>query len=172
MSHPFRSEIKLNSPMGTSIQKTTWIWKINIHTYIVIPIYCLYNNHLSFPFPCSAADLYIKDYLHSYVEAGFTEAKPLRIYFKDRWIQTVHPLVRLYCLLSENEDKFVMPTKEQVLKYRVVVATLSTSRFLSHLDLKAGKVAVFVFIKFTEFQVTPPFHTHTHTPLTTDLCYC
>ncbi len=101
---------------------------------------CLVNfvlNLLSSTTP-SAADLYIKDYLHSYVEAGFTEAKPLRIYFKDRWIQTVHPLVRLYCLLSENEDRFVMPTKEQVMKYRVVVATLSTSRFLSHLDLKSG----------------------------------
>ncbi|XP_038069639.1 probable helicase with zinc finger domain [Patiria miniata] len=86
----------------------------------------------------SAADLYIKDYLHAYVEAGFTAARPLRIYFKDRWVPTVHPLVRLYCVMSEAQDKFAMPSKEEVIKARVVVATLSTSRFLSHLDLGQG----------------------------------
>ncbi|XP_041473482.1 probable helicase with zinc finger domain isoform X3 [Lytechinus variegatus] len=83
----------------------------------------------------SAADLYIRDYFHSFVESGNTAAKPLRIYFKDRWVPTVHPVVRLYCCMSEGEDRFVMPTKEQVEKHRVVVATLSTSRFLTHLEL-------------------------------------
>ncbi|XP_030840583.1 probable helicase with zinc finger domain isoform X3 [Strongylocentrotus purpuratus] len=86
----------------------------------------------------SAADLYIRDYFHSFVESGNTAAKPLRIYFKDRWVPTVHPIVRLYCCMSEGEDRFVMPTKEQVLKHRVVVATLSTSRFLTHLELEPG----------------------------------
>ena len=88
----------------------------------------------------SAADLYIKDYLHAYVEAGFMAARPLRIYFKDRWVPTVHPLVRLYCVMSEGGDKFIMPSKEDVMKARVVVATLSTSRFLSHLELGHGKI--------------------------------
>ncbi|XP_070580150.1 probable helicase with zinc finger domain [Ptychodera flava] len=84
----------------------------------------------------SAADLYIKDYLHSYVEAGHSEAKPLRIYFKDRWVRTVNREVQPYCLIKDGF--FYMPTKEDVLKHRVVVATLSTSRYLSHLDLEPG----------------------------------
>ncbi|PIK44601.1 hypothetical protein BSL78_18522 [Apostichopus japonicus] len=67
----------------------------------------------------SAADLYIRDYFHAYVEAGNTAARPLRIYFKNRWTQTVHPVVRLYCHMSENEDRFTMPSKEEVEKYRV-----------------------------------------------------
>lgn len=86
----------------------------------------------------SAADLYIRDYFHSFVESGNTAARPLRIYFKDRWVPTVHPVVRLYCCMSDSEDHFVMPTKEQVEKHRVVVATLSTSRFLTHLKLDQG----------------------------------
>ncbi|XP_071507736.1 probable helicase with zinc finger domain [Diadema antillarum] len=86
----------------------------------------------------SAADLYIRDYFHSFVESGNTAARPLRIYFKDRWVQTVHPVVRLYCSLSESEDRFVMPSREEVEKYRVIVATLSTSRFLTHLKLESG----------------------------------
>ena len=125
------SNNKLNSPV--LLQGCT--------NHLLVCYFVNYNlKYLSFLTIRSAADLYIKDYLHSYVEAGFTDAKPLRIYFKDRWIQTVHPLVRLYCLLSENEDRFIMPTKEEVLKYRVVVATLSTSRFLSHLNLESGKL--------------------------------
>lgn len=42
----------------------------------------------------SAADLYIKDYLHPYVEDGHTEAKPLRIYYHKRWVSTVHSTVQ------------------------------------------------------------------------------
>lgn len=42
----------------------------------------------------SAADLYIKDYLHPYVEEGYTEAKPLRIYYHKRWVSTVHSTVQ------------------------------------------------------------------------------
>lgn len=86
----------------------------------------------------SAADLYIRDYFHSYVEAGNTAARPLRIYFKNRWTQTVHPVVRLYCYMSENEDRFLMPSKEEVSKYRIIVATLSTSRYLNYLQLEPG----------------------------------
>ena len=42
----------------------------------------------------SAADLYIKDYLHPYVEEGHTEARPLRIYYHKRWVATVNSLVQ------------------------------------------------------------------------------
>jgi superfamily I DNA/RNA helicase len=42
----------------------------------------------------SAADLYIKDYLHPYVTDGHEEARPLRIYYKRRWVTTVNQIVQ------------------------------------------------------------------------------
>uniref|UniRef100_A0A4W3K0Y9 Probable helicase with zinc finger domain n=1 Tax=Callorhinchus milii TaxID=7868 RepID=A0A4W3K0Y9_CALMI len=86
----------------------------------------------------SAADLYIKDYLHPYVEAGNPQARPLRVYFRNRWVKTVHPVVQQYCLISNTHSTFQMPQKEDILKHRVVVVTLSTSQYLCQLDLEVG----------------------------------
>uniref|UniRef100_A0A8C9YAX9 Probable helicase with zinc finger domain n=1 Tax=Sander lucioperca TaxID=283035 RepID=A0A8C9YAX9_SANLU len=86
----------------------------------------------------SAADLYIKDYLHPYVEAGNPHARPLRVYFRNRWVKTVHPLVQQYCLISSTHITFQMPTREDILRHRVVVVTLSTSQYLCQLDLEPG----------------------------------
>ncbi|XP_068606668.1 probable helicase with zinc finger domain [Brachionichthys hirsutus] len=86
----------------------------------------------------SAADLYIKDYLHPYVEAGNPHARPLRVYFRNRWVKTVHPVVQQYCLISSTHINFQMPTREDILRHRVVVVTLSTSQYLCQLDLEPG----------------------------------
>lgn len=50
----------------------------------------------------SAADLYIKDYLHPYVEAGHEEARPLRIYYHKRWVATVNQTVQKVSLLEDQ----------------------------------------------------------------------
>ena len=42
----------------------------------------------------SAADLYIKEYLHPWVEGGMEEAKPLRVYYHKRWVATVNTIVQ------------------------------------------------------------------------------
>uniref|UniRef100_A0A8C5HEK9 Probable helicase with zinc finger domain n=1 Tax=Gouania willdenowi TaxID=441366 RepID=A0A8C5HEK9_GOUWI len=86
----------------------------------------------------SAADLYIKDYLHPYVEAGNPHARPLRVYFRNRWVKTVHPVVQQYCLISNTQINFQMPSREDILRHRVVVVTLSTSQYLCQLDLDPG----------------------------------
>ncbi|XP_076852956.1 putative helicase with zinc finger domain [Brachyhypopomus gauderio] len=86
----------------------------------------------------SAADLYIKDYLHPYVEAGNPHAKPLRVYFRNRWVKTVHPVVQQYCLIAGAYLTFQMPTRQDVERHRVVVVTLSTSQYLCQLDLDPG----------------------------------
>ncbi|XP_069511137.1 probable helicase with zinc finger domain isoform X3 [Ambystoma mexicanum] len=86
----------------------------------------------------SAADLYIKDYLHPYVEAGNPQARPLRVYFRNRWVKTVHPVVHQYCLISSTYSTFQMPQKEDILRHRVVVVTLNTSQYLCQLDLEPG----------------------------------
>ncbi|KAK6630750.1 hypothetical protein RUM44_002919 [Polyplax serrata] len=88
----------------------------------------------------SAADLYIKDYLHPYVEAGHEEARPLRIYYQKRWVATVNSVVQKYCLIEmvSGIRTFKIPTLEDVLKHRIVVVTLSISMYLSTLGLKKG----------------------------------
>lgn len=54
----------------------------------------------------SAADLYIKDYLHPYVEDGHIEAKPLRIYYHKRWVSTVHSTVQKVYMYKYMEKKY------------------------------------------------------------------
>lgn len=88
----------------------------------------------------SAADLYIRDFLHPWVESGVAEAKPLRIYYHKRWVATVNQTVQKYCLieLKSNTRVFKKPTVEDVYKHKIVVVTLSTSMELASLNLKKG----------------------------------
>ncbi|XP_058833823.1 probable helicase with zinc finger domain [Topomyia yanbarensis] len=88
----------------------------------------------------SAADLYIKDYLHPWVEEGMEEAKPLRVYYHKRWVATVNSIVQKYCLidLNINVRNFRRPTVEDILKYRIVVVTLNISMELASLELPKG----------------------------------
>ncbi|KAF5286682.1 hypothetical protein FQA39_LY16165 [Lamprigera yunnana] len=88
----------------------------------------------------SAADLYIKDYLHPYVEDGHKEATPLRIYYQKRWVVTVHPVVQKYCLIQETGGvrTFLAPMFEDIAKHRIIVVTLSTSMYLSNMGIPQG----------------------------------
>ncbi|KAJ7416845.1 hypothetical protein WISP_68213 [Willisornis vidua] len=61
-----------------------------------------------------------------------------RVYFRNRWVKTVHPVVHQYCLISSTHSTFQMPQKEDILKQRVVVVTLNTSQYLCQLDLEPG----------------------------------
>ena len=89
----------------------------------------------------SAADLYIKEYL----DPAFLEKKNvsrlLRVYYHNRWVQTVHPTVQKYCLIDTDQvtstRKFRTPSLADLEDKEVVVATLSTSRILTQL-LPAG----------------------------------
>lgn len=63
---------------------------------------------------------------------------PSRVYFRNRWVKTVHPVVQQYCLISSTHLTFQMPSREDVLRHRVVVVTLSTSQYLCQLDLEPG----------------------------------
>ncbi|QQP40187.1 Uncharacterized protein FKW44_014159 [Caligus rogercresseyi] len=104
----------------------------------------------------SAADLYIKEYLHPYVseinvkrqtekeDESVTELTPavkvLRVYYENRWVKTVHETVLKYCLVntSEHSRSFRNPTYEEVVDVDIVVATLSTSKSLTGLGLPLG----------------------------------
>lgn len=80
----------------------------------------------------SAADLYIREYLHPFIEKeDNSNIKLLRIYYENRWVQTVNQTVQKYCLITTTDGgtrSFRYPTLEDVKDCDVVVATLSTSR--------------------------------------------
>uniref|UniRef100_A0A8C0ZXF9 Probable helicase with zinc finger domain n=1 Tax=Castor canadensis TaxID=51338 RepID=A0A8C0ZXF9_CASCN len=65
-------------------------------------------------------------------------AYKILVYFRNRWVKTVHPVVHQYCLISSAHSTFQMPQKEDILKHRVVVVTLNTSQYLCQLDLEPG----------------------------------
>ncbi|KAJ8319176.1 hypothetical protein KUTeg_004267, partial [Tegillarca granosa] len=80
-----------------------------------------------------AADLYIKEFIHPLVKEGNLDARPLRIYYRHRWVQTV-PDVEM----SASQGNFRMPTQEDVDKHKIIITTLSTARYLCDLELPTG----------------------------------
>ncbi|XP_064632641.1 probable helicase with zinc finger domain isoform X2 [Lineus longissimus] len=86
----------------------------------------------------SAADLYIKDYFHPYVEDDHEEARPLRVMYKYRWMNTVSTLIQTYCLIEQegHSFRFRSPAKEDIEKHRIVVTTLSSSRSMYDIGLE------------------------------------
>ncbi|KAK7502369.1 hypothetical protein BaRGS_00006322, partial [Batillaria attramentaria] len=89
----------------------------------------------------SAADLYIKDFLHPHVEDGHPEARPLRVYYRLRWMQTVPEVILQYSLLQregEAAGTFGIPTQEDVSKHRIIITTLSTARYIQDIGLPPG----------------------------------
>lgn len=74
--------ILLIGPFGTG---KTYTLASSIKQLLLQPetriLICTHSN--------SAADLYIKDYLHPWVEEGNEDAKPLRVYYHKRWVPTV-----------------------------------------------------------------------------------
>jgi len=89
----------------------------------------------------SAADLYIKEYLDPAFTEGKLDKKLLRVYYHNRWVQTVHPTVQKYCLIESDlvtsTRKFRTPTLDDLNDKDIIVATLSTSRCIAEL-LPAG----------------------------------
>lgn len=65
-----------------------------------------------------------------------------RVYFRNRWVKTVHAVVQQYCLISGAQLTFQMPTRQDIERHRVVVVTLSTSQYLCQLDLEPGECAL------------------------------
>lgn len=79
--------ILLIGPFGTG---KTYTLASSIKQLLLQPesriLICTHSN--------SAADLYIKDYLHPWVEEGIEAARPLRVYYHKRWVATVNTTVQ------------------------------------------------------------------------------
>ncbi|XP_007903968.1 probable helicase with zinc finger domain [Callorhinchus milii] len=86
----------------------------------------------------TAADSFLKDYLSPIVEHDASDIRLLRIYHKNKSVKSVQPTVQRYCLLARNQSSFVLPRKEDVLKCRIVVTTVSSAKYLCQADLQHG----------------------------------
>ena len=90
----------------------------------------------------SAADIHV-ELLDKYLKEqhGIAACRPLRIYTPMRKLSTVSDQVKEYCLITDKgkpAEAFRLPTREEVLKHRVVVSTLGMSRALFDMDLHRG----------------------------------
>lgn len=92
---------------------------------------------MTFVFPCSSADLYVRDHLHPFInkEQGI---RPIRI--KANSQQTLFAtddITLKYCFLSEGRQ-FLLPTKAILDKHNVVITTTSMARHFHNLNLPDG----------------------------------
>lgn len=90
----------------------------------------------------SAADLYVKEFFDEwYTTTNDERLKPMRIYYKRRLRNTVHPTVRKYCLTDPN-GYFRDPTKEDIDNCGLIVTTLATSGCLTALDVQPTHIFI------------------------------
>ncbi|XP_003424340.1 probable helicase with zinc finger domain [Nasonia vitripennis] len=123
-------------PFGTgktsTIAQALRILLVNDRTSRVI--LCTHSN--------SAADLYVKEFFDVwYKETSDERLKPLRIYYKGRVRNTVHPIVREYCP-SDAQGRFRDPTSEDMATCGLVISTLATSSCLASLDYDPTHIIV------------------------------
>ncbi|KAG5347969.1 HELZ helicase, partial [Acromyrmex charruanus] len=90
----------------------------------------------------SAADLYIKEFFHIwYNEDKDIRLKPVRIYYKLRSLNTVHPTVQKYCLMDEH-GRFRDPVAADLQNCGLIVTTLATSSCLMSLKLSPTHIVI------------------------------
>ncbi|NXG16697.1 HELZ2 Helicase, partial [Grallaria varia] len=78
----------------------------------------------------SAADIYIREYFHSYVTNGHPWAVPLRIISTDRPVNLTDPITQMYCCLSADQRSFRHPTQAEIDKHHIIITTSMLSKNL------------------------------------------
>lgn len=110
-------------PFGTGKTYTLAMAALEVvqqpHTKVLI---CTHTN--------SAADIYIREYFHDYVNRGHPEAAPLRVMYKDRPPRQTDSTTLQYCCLTEDRQAFRPPTEAELVHHRLVVTTTSQAREL------------------------------------------
>ncbi|XP_053309530.1 helicase with zinc finger domain 2 isoform X2 [Spea bombifrons] len=82
---------------------------------------CTHNN--------SAADLYVREHFHAYVESGHPEAKPLRVKYIQSPLNRTDLITLQYCPVKDSA--FFFPDLGYLEQYRIIVTTAVTSRDLA-----------------------------------------
>ncbi|XP_034191296.2 putative helicase with zinc finger domain [Osmia lignaria lignaria] len=104
----------------------------------------------------SAADLYVKDFFDCwYKMEKYPRLKPVRIYYKGRARNTVHPVVQEYTLMKDN-GTFRDPTEEDLQDCGLIVTTLTTSSSLTCLNLSFTHIVIDEAAQALECEVLIP----------------
>ena len=111
---------------------------------ILVTCSCCVNHFLCCWFVnFSAADEYILRHFDKFFGAQGDASSLLRIFDVDRRIETVSTVVKKYCLLK-GLSQFAAPTRDDILKRRVIITTLVTSLTLSELNVKNRFSHIFI----------------------------
>ncbi|XP_003491078.1 probable helicase with zinc finger domain [Bombus impatiens] len=104
----------------------------------------------------SAADLYVKEFFDVWYKCeNNPRLKPVRIYYKGRSRNTVHPVVQEYSLMKPN-GTFRNPTEEDLRDCGLIVTTLATSSSLTSLNLLFTHIVIDEAAQALECEVLIP----------------
>lgn len=104
----------------------------------------------------SAADLYVKEFFDIWYKSEKNpRLKPVRIYYKGRARNTVHPVVQEYSLMKEN-GTFRNPTEEDLRDCALIVTTLATSSSLTSLNVSFTHIVIDEAAQALECEVLIP----------------
>ena len=104
----------------------------------------------------SAADLYVKEFFDPwYKTEDCPRLKPVRIFYKGRAKNTVHPVVQQYSLMKDN-GTFRDPTDEDLRDCGLIVTTLATASSLTCLNLSFTHIVIDEAAQALECEVLIP----------------
>ncbi|CAK9815583.1 Probable helicase with zinc finger domain [Anthophora quadrimaculata] len=104
----------------------------------------------------SAADLYVKNFFDVwYKMEKCPRLKPIRVYYKGRAKNTVHPVVQEYSLMKEN-GTFRDPTEEDLRDCGLIITTLATCSALTYLNLSFTHIVIDEAAQTLECEVLIP----------------
>ncbi|CAK9797315.1 Probable helicase with zinc finger domain [Anthophora plagiata] len=104
----------------------------------------------------SAADLYVKNFFDVWYKIeNFPRLKPIRVYYKGRAKNTVHPVVQEYSLMKEN-GTFRDPTEEDLRDCGLIITTLATCSALTYLNLSFTHIVIDEAAQTLECEVLIP----------------
>ncbi|XP_026162464.1 helicase with zinc finger domain 2 isoform X2 [Mastacembelus armatus] len=87
----------------------------------------------------SSADLYVRDHFHPFIKKN-NEIKPVRIKVNNRGIalSATDEITLKYCLLSDDGQYFLPPTKAALDHHKIIVTTTTMARRFHDLKLPEG----------------------------------
>ncbi|XP_042354477.1 helicase with zinc finger domain 2-like [Plectropomus leopardus] len=88
----------------------------------------------------SSADLYIRDHLHPFIDKKNNGMRPIRIKANKQGsaLSATDEITLKYCLLSEDGQYFLPPTKAALDRHKIVITTTTMARHFHDLKLPEG----------------------------------
>ncbi|KAJ4940413.1 hypothetical protein JOQ06_026716 [Pogonophryne albipinna] len=88
----------------------------------------------------SSADLYVRDHFHPFINKKDNGTRPIRIKVnkQGKALFATDEITLKYCLLSEDKQSFLPPTKAALDRHKIVITTTTMARHFHDLNLPEG----------------------------------